>query len=972
MMRWRNKQRVQRMTIGLLVSVAAALAAALKVSGCGWGYYTDHSVRFNGYRNASGFARLPRLPNFSRLNQNRLFSWDGDVGLDEESYDETLQREKEIDGVWDAAAEIEGNGDPVEERKKLREYLDLTHGHRQEEWGGGPKDLQARRNSAFDKLDALTALDHGSPRHVVSAYLRARSAYDERRPSEDVSKCLSFCRNDQNLRDNAAYLEAAVFYRHGISIGVDSFSEVARRYPRSEKREAALFMSAIDSMKSSRSAGENDPPEPDASLRDEDWESARRGFQQVKREFPKGRYSADATGWLAYLWLRAGERPNALADYYRMLASDNEIARAEAVVSIGLVRHKTSDTEMSKLEELIANEPRTAMAYAYHEIYNYAVMHRCSRYGYDYNGNDTCKPQRAANELRRIAGFATRMMARYPGAQPGGGFVLRVAQAQFELENNADAARLARRALALGLRGDQRAEALWVAGAAEQRLGRHDTARRALETLVNENPNNRYSEGGRRLLAIVLEDSGNLEGALDVYLALDYRYDIAYFIDALMTPGQLAAFIEKRPSLNHRDELLYALGVRYLRERKWQDAREVFLKIKTVGRSADETYLYKRYSYEAARRFEQENPKERDRDPTIRGVRSYWIDQDLRTANDLETLESRVELAQGDEARAEALYQVASYQFERSLLFYNPIAWKGIRHYLLVDLDHDGGFRQPGESQLLFNYMQKHDMAANSLPIFLEVARRFPNTRAARDALFTAAVCHERLSEYNDYWRQIYAQDGHAGERMVTYNDVRTTYPKYKFPRGTLGWEPSTRTVNGGPGWEPTPKPKPRPSRLARAAELVNRWMNESFKLFNRVLTGVELIISQVWLGIVAGVSWALHWLWVLAMCGWLHFLWRRSREARSLMRESLAGCKTRPPDERSNSNVLLEVTPSVSVLKRFLHQDVRAEWLEAAYDLEYKVRQLIGDKRGISVVAFYLASHGLFAVLLIRLLANW
>ncbi len=87
MMRLRDRKNVQRMTIGLVACIAGALAAALKVSGCGWGYYTDHSVRFSGYREATEFARLPRLPDFSRLNQNRLFSWDEDVGDEEVNYE---------------------------------------------------------------------------------------------------------------------------------------------------------------------------------------------------------------------------------------------------------------------------------------------------------------------------------------------------------------------------------------------------------------------------------------------------------------------------------------------------------------------------------------------------------------------------------------------------------------------------------------------------------------------------------------------------------------------------------------------------------------------------------------------------------------------------------------------------------------------------------------------------------------------
>jgi hypothetical protein len=273
---------------------------------------------------------------------------------------------------------------------------------------------------------------------------------------------------------------------------------------------------------------------------------------------------------------------------------------------------------------------------------------------------------------------------------------------------------------------------------------------------------------------------------------------------------------------------------------------------------------------------------------------------------------------------------------------------------------------------MLFDYMQKHDMAANALPIFLEVARRFPNTRAAPDALFTAAVCHQRLAEYNGYWREIYSDGGHAGERMVDYSDVRAAYPKYRFPRGTFGWEPATRTVNGGPGWDSLPKPKPRASRWSRVRRVCVWGMNESLKLFNRVLTDIEWPVKQVWLAIVSAFLFVAHWLWILAMCGWLWFLWRRTREARVLMSEALACVTPRPAEERLNPNALLAVTPGVSVLKRYLNQDVRAEWLEAVYELEYRVRQVLREKRGVSVVAFCVASHVLFVFLLIRLLLNW
>ena len=193
--------------------------------------------------------------------------------------------------------------------------------------------------------------------------------------------------------------------------------------------------------------------------------------------------------------------------------------------------------------------------------------------------------------------------------------------------------------------------------------------------------------------------------------------------------------------------------------------------------------------------------------------------RDIQTANDLEALERSVIAAPDDEAKAEALYQFASYQYEASsLLFYNPLASPG--YWNLSLLAGEGRYRVANESQLLFESTQEHERLARALKVYLDVVNRFPQTRAARDSLYTAAVCHERLAAYNPYWREIYQNGLHAGERMVTYRDVKAAYPKYQLPRGTYGWQPSTRTVNGGPGWQSPPKPQKPPPRLTKRERL--------------------------------------------------------------------------------------------------------------------------------------------------------
>jgi hypothetical protein len=958
----------------IVVSGSCLLAIAATVLACGWDVGSDHSVRFNPYRTEKEFGRLPPLPKYASEDQKKLFAWDRDDG-----YDGAQKRAEQIDKLWDTASEAEVEGRLGDTRQLLQEYLDRTDAQRYARWYS-PKDLQKRRNIAIDKLDALAELDHGASESGVGLYLAARSAYDASGRPDAIRKQLDEVRSDKRLRDNAAYLAAAMYahgdypeatrYAHDSSQAAKEFAQLAARYPRSEKREAALYMTALLSMKSSKTYARGSAAaastEQCDNCADEEWRLARAGFERVMREYPGGRFYSDARGWLGHLLLLVDDKAGALVEYYRMLADKDEAGRVEALFSLTLVRHGADEFDMQRVEHTLEREPAAALAYAYHNIYNYVFQSLYERYWKD---DKEEKAETGQRELKRIASFATRMMNRYPASAVGAGFVVRVSQAHLELGSDADASTLARRALALAATGEIRAEALWVAGVAEFRRHQYSSSRAALTTLVVENPNNRYTEGARRQLAMLAEDTGDIEGALDQYLALDYRYDVAYFIDVLMTPAQLAAFIEKRPSLARRDEMLYALGVRYLRDRRWNEARSVLGRVRTIGRGADDNYIYA----QAWRRNDEKSkpPKERDFDSTIRGIRPEWVDQDLRTANEIERLERQVEAAQDDEARAEALYQVASYQYERSLLFYNPLEWQGQRHYLLVDLDLRGAFRRAAESQLLFDYMQKHDMAANSLPIFLEVARRFPHTRAARDALFTAAVCHERLAEYNNYWREIYSDDGYAGERMVTYSDVRAAYPSYRFPRGTSGWEPATRTVNGEAGWTPRPKPKPRPSRWARGVELATWVSLETFKLLHRLIDDVERLLKSIWQGVTGAVLWVGHWLWVFAMCGWLWFLWRRASEARTLMREALACCKPRPAEERLSQGSLLEISSSLSVLGRYLNRDMRDRWLEAGYDLEYKLSQVARGKRGVSTIALYLATHGLFAGLFMRLLAN-
>ena len=445
----------------------------------------------------------------------------------------------------------------------------------------------------------------------MSSYLAARRAHDSDKPDTDeVEHLLDPARSDRNLQDNVAYLRAAELYRQNqFEAAAREFTSLSRRYPQSEKHEAALFMAAVSTMKTSSTYvpqsgnsdyGDNASPEVDQA-----WHDSFSAFQNLIEKYPRGRYANDAKGWLAYLLLRRHDRAGALVQYYRLLADSNENARLEAAFSLTLVRSSATEDEMSRVEKQLANEPQAALAYAYHNIYNYSIdpsdvyppyeePQRDSNGEFDYEADRRVQEARnnrwragrletSRAELMRTLEFSRALMTRYPKLSLGGAFALRVAQANEELEQNEAAVTFASRALKSDLNDSQRAEALWTLGIAEHRLRHFEPARQALARLVRDYPKTSLLEGARRALAMIAEDAGDINSALEQYLALDYSSDVAYFVDVLMTPEQLAAFIETHPESHWKNELTYALGIRYLRANRWNDARKTLAQVQTTA-----------------------------------------------------------------------------------------------------------------------------------------------------------------------------------------------------------------------------------------------------------------------------------------------------------------------------------------------------------------------------------------------------
>ena len=654
---------------------------------------------------------------------------------------------------------------------------------------------------------------------------------------------------------------------------------------------------------------------------------------------------------------------------------------------------------MESVERELEDEPRAALAYAYHNVYTYPQSYYLNvpavagENPYDSGGDsyndsarwqerkeETLRAHAERRELKRAADFASRMMRRQAGAGFGGAFLVRLAEAQSELGEDKSALEAARRALSSKLEAAERAQATWVQGSSELRLKDYASARRTLGRLLAEFPSGELARRTRVLLATAAEDAGDFGDALEQYLALGYDPDVAYFVDVLMTPEQLSSFVAAHDSSTRRDELLYSLGLRFMRAGRYAEARATFSRVRTT---ADSYYLSSAaqgdaYSYLSYRddggptnpklhfrhtfwnEYDDEGGDYATRtdareDPLApRDTRVYadWLTRDMQTLGDLERLQRDVDLARGDEARAEATYQLASYFYEGQFLFYNPALWRGLRAEMIGSLG-ESDYRAPAEAQAVWRYEQEHEGPSRAVALYLEVVRRYPKTRAARDSLYTAVLCHQRLEEFNGYWRDQYASGLHAGTRVVTLADLRREYPDYRLP--SVGrWKPSTRTVDGRTAWPAPPKPKPL-TGVERARVKIKRAelrVSQAWGLFGEVYGG------RVRAWTVKGLRWTLVALVVL-------LVFRRTRRARHFLYKQLARRIRRGHATRA---VRGTYTHASSYAAHLPHEPC-ARLRAAAYDTAHGLLRLALHERGRAALALNLFTHGLLTLLLWSLL---
>lgn len=789
----------------LLTSLAPS-----NVEGCGWSGF-DRSVRFSS--SSENKDRLPPLPRLRSTREETDVEpfWESAYaseccgGGGDEEYDRYYQTLELVP----EAIELIRKGDLSEARRRIQRFLDVSAVYVRE---GTDEDhrcdpLREYRNESLDLIDVLRERDRGVSTAAIQAYTEVRTGvFGSSRKSDKWVELARLAARESRIADNLAYINAAYLYKRGrYSEAGEGFETLLAKWPKSEKRPAALLMSGVSKLRYAQEYSSDKTDE----TRIRELEVAERRLNSLLSTDANGPYAKDARGWLAHLALARDDHPTALVAYYGMLADASDLSvQRVGVRSLNLVRDGVSEPDMLEVERRLEANPEVALVYAYYEIYNEESL-------LDIEAPWTASGLSGGQQeqFERVVAFASRMADRFPKGAVGAGFATRVAGACVELNRFDDAVKFANRALTAGPTAREAADALLLLATAEHGAQRFDRARAAGERLLALSPDRRTAETARRRLAMICEDAGDLAGALDQYRALEYEADAAYLIDVLMTPSELEAYLSSRPVDKDIDWLRYALAVRLLREGSYGRAHAELKNVRT-GRSEFDGWS-QQYETQFVERGSSapSGKKFAGLDPQFRRPRAEWVAADMQTAKDLLALQAEAQRVSTAEFAAEAQYKFAAFLFDReSLLFYNPSLWWGSRAGLMNDLAYAAELRLPGEAERVWIHNNEHDALAQSVNAFLDVVEKYPETSAARDALYSAAVAHERLAAFNGYWGEQYSNGRHAGRRMVTYDDVRRAYPSYQLPKGTFGWEAYTRTVNGGPAWDaPPPKPKPVP-----------------------------------------------------------------------------------------------------------------------------------------------------------------
>ncbi|MBI3923765.1 MAG: tetratricopeptide repeat protein [Armatimonadetes bacterium] len=639
--------------------------------------------------------------------------------------------------------------------------------------------------SLRDRVEVLRQVEAMKPplapqfASALSFYLRGVALCEDEKLTEAQGVFQSVRANGSAgfLREHALYQLASLEYEWGHHPrAVALYQQLLREFPHRVKREAALIMIARCGLF---------PDDPKARR----MEAGKKALEQLVRQFPQTRFRRSVLGLRARLhylakqyhkalplYFALGDLPSVetvcremhrqnkgkarresgkvrvrlLAEYLRRLSNAGNFEEYRSAVDcIDSTRKLLSPTDAYRFSRLLLRQSDLAAPYIYYRLYH------CD--------ND---PADLANLARLADAVAGRDRSPYHSLPPM--VEVRLAEVYYQRRQYGKALQWANRAM----RPHPSDRALYVRGATLHKLKRYRAALADFNELIRRFPNSPLRHGGREELAILYEVVGDLGRALEFYFALGYRADIAFLLDARMTTREMEAFLSRHPRHPQLDLIAYSLGIRYLREERWRQSERW---LKRIPRARYEKYSKGRREWAA-----KASP-----DPLIAG-------------HDLEALQRAGAVARSTDEKAAALYRYASYYYTHgNLLLYNSALWQQERE-LAFDFWWNADHATRQDNTAARNHMHSHEVYARAKKICLMIARRYPHSPVAPQALYRAACCARWLANFNAWWSDENKRHDSWDESIHLMHEVARRYPHHPLAREARKFAEVFKKEKGG------------------------------------------------------------------------------------------------------------------------------------------------------------------------------
>ncbi len=619
---------------------------------------------------------------------------------------------------------------------------------------------------ALTRMIVLPSAQQSTAKPAMKLYLDGMALWEAKQNPAAESKFTAAFKTPYAgfVREHALYQNASLNVQENrYALARSQYRRLLREYPKSPKRENTLIMLVRNSIL---------PHQKD--LRD--ITAGKTAMAQLEKEFPHSRFLKELPGLHARLLYLDNQYRTALNAYLRTHALDSAriviaaLPKSEqeeanirllaanlraitaaktykpyemAIREVNRLRQTATAKQAKMLSSLLLRDPELASDYLYYRLY-----HTVNN----------------SKQIKQLAHFAEEVADAHPDIRFSPAVMTRFAEAAYREGAYSRALSWANHSLQT-LTTDR---ALYVRGASRHKRKQIAGATHDFETILKRFPKSPLVPNARENLALLYEAVERFDKALDIFFVLKentqkemfselgsagYEKDVAYLLDVRMTTAQIAAYVRSHPHHWEKNLLIYSLGIRYLRDERWNDAEHQFWLLPRK--------IYAEYS---------KGRKEWSQKPSP---------EPLTVIRDLRLRQRKIGQAKTNNARAKAMYEYASYYSTHgTLLLYNPALWGGNR---MLSFDYFWNDHVMTQSDILpiRRYMYSHEAFARSRALCKQIARQYPHAPILPYVLYRQAAATRRLGSFNQWWNAETNRAKLWKESINTMRRIVRLYPKH-------------------------------------------------------------------------------------------------------------------------------------------------------------------------------------------------